>query len=212
LRQPGTIRRDRSRFRIGDVHAELRRRGVTLALLWEEYRGHHPDDGYGYSRFCDLYVEWRHGITATMRQTHAAGEKLFVDFAGDTMAVFDGLTGEVRAAKIFVAVMGASNYTFAQARFSEALPDWIGAHVDALAFLGGVPKALVCDNLKAGVTAASRYEPGINRTYRPTTAPPSCRRDHASRAIRPRSRRRFSSFSDGSWRGCAIGASSRSPS
>jgi transposase len=148
----------------GHVHAELRRRGVTLALLWEEYRGHHPD-GYGYSRFCDLYVEWRHGITATMRQTHAAGEKLFVDFAGDTMPVFDGLTGEVRSAKIFVAVMGASNYTFAQARFSEALPDWIGAHVDALAFLGGVPKALVCDNLKAGVTAASRYEPGVNRTY-----------------------------------------------
>jgi len=133
----------------GHVHAELRRRGVTLALLWEEYRGHHPD-GYGYSRFCDLYVEWRHGITATMRQTHAAGEKLFVDFAGDTMPVFDGLTGEVRAAKIFVAVMGASNYTFVQARFSEALPDWIGAHVDALSFLGGVPKALVCDNLKAG--------------------------------------------------------------
>ena len=134
----------------GHIHAELRRRGVTLALLWEEYRGHHPD-GYGYSRFCDLYVEWRHGVTATMRQTHAAGEKLFVDFAGDTVPVFDGLTGEVRAAKIFVAVLGASNYTFAQARFSEALPDWIGAHVDALSFLGGVPKALVCDNLKAGV-------------------------------------------------------------
>ena len=86
----------------GHVHAELRRRGVTLALLWEEYRGHHPDDGYGYSRFCDLYVEWRHGITATMRQTHAAGEKLFVDFAGDTVPVFDGLTGEVRAAKDYV--------------------------------------------------------------------------------------------------------------
>jgi transposase len=92
----------------GHVHAELRRRGVTLALLWEEYRGHHPD-GYGYSRFCDLYVEWRHGITATMRQTHTAGEKLFVDFAGDTVPVFDGLAGEVRATKIFVAVMGASN-------------------------------------------------------------------------------------------------------
>jgi transposase len=153
----------------GHIHAELRRRGVTLALLWEEYRGHHPD-GYGYSRFCDLYVEWRHGITATMRQTHAAGEKLFVDFAGDTVLVFDGLTGEVRAAKIFVAVMGASNYTFAQARFSEALPDWIGAHVDALTFLGGVPKALVCDNLKAGVTVVSRYEPGVNRTYQDLAA------------------------------------------
>ena len=77
------------------VHAELRRRGVTLALLWQEYRGQHPD-GYGYSRFCDLYGEWRRGVTATMRQTHVAGEKLFVDFAGDTMPVFDAITGEVR--------------------------------------------------------------------------------------------------------------------
>src|SRR6516162_4416432 len=153
----------------GHIHAELRRRGVTLALLWEEYRGNHPD-GYGYSRFCDLYVEWRHGITATMRQTHAAGEKLFVDFAGDTLPVFDALTGEVRAVKIFVAVLGASNYTYAEARWSEALPEWISAHVNTFAFLGGVPKAVVCDNLKAGVTTASRYEPGINRTYQDLAA------------------------------------------
>ncbi|MET4072625.1 hypothetical protein ABID58_007454, partial [Bradyrhizobium sp. S3.2.6] len=105
-------------------------------------------------------------------------------FAGDTVPVFDGLTGEVRAAKIFVAVMGASNYTFVQARFSEALPDWIGAHVDALTFLGGVPKALVCDNLKAGVTtrraATSRGSTGPTRISRPITAPPSCRRGRAS--------------------------------
>ena len=146
------------------VHAELRRRSVTLALLWQDYRRQHPD-GYGYSRFCDLYGEWRRGVTATMRQAHAAGEKLFVDFAGDTMPVFDAITGEVRDTKIFVAVLGASNYTYAEARFSEGLPDWIGAHVNALAFLGGVPKAIVCDNLKAGVTTASRYEPGVNRTY-----------------------------------------------
>ena len=107
---------------------------------------------------------------ATMRRTLRRGEKLFVDFTGDNVPVVDELTGEVRAAKIFVAVLGASNYTFAQARFSEALPDWIGAHVDALTFLGGVPKALVCDNLKAGVTAASRYEPGVNRTYQDLAA------------------------------------------
>ena len=151
------------------VHAELRRRGVTLALLWQDYRGQHPD-GYGYSRFCDLYGEWRRGVTATMRQTHVAGEKLFVDFAGDTMPVFDAITGEVRDTKIFVAVLGASNYTYAEARFSEGLPDWIGAHVNALAFLGGVPKAIVCDNLKAGVTTASRYEPGVNRTYQDLAA------------------------------------------
>ena len=115
------------------VHAELRRRSVTLALLWQDYRGQHPDDGYGYSRFCDLYGEWRRGVTATMRQTHVAGEKLFVDFAGDTMPVFDAITGEVRETKIFVAVLGASNYTYVEARFSEGLPDWIGAHVNALA-------------------------------------------------------------------------------
>ena len=151
------------------MHAELRRRGVTLMLLWEEYRAEHPD-GYGYSRFCDLYGEWRKGVTATMRQTHVAGEKLFVDFAGDTVPVIDGLTGEVRAAHVFVAVLGASNYTFAEARWSEGLADWIGAHVDALAFLGGVPKLIVCDNLKAGVTAACRYEPGINRTYQDMAA------------------------------------------
>ena len=92
------------------VHAELRRRGVTLVLLWEEYRAEHPD-GYGYSRFCGLYIAWRRGISATMRQTHVAGEKLFVDYAGDTVPVFDGATGEERQAHVFVAVLGASNYT-----------------------------------------------------------------------------------------------------
>jgi transposase len=145
------------------VHAELRRRGVTLLLLWEEYRAEQPG-GYGYSRFCDLYVAWRRGVSATMRQTHVAGEKLFVDNAGDTVPVFDAATGEERRAHVFVAVLGASNYTYAEARWSEGLADWIGAHVNALVFLGGAPKLLVCDNLRAGVTAACRYEPGINRS------------------------------------------------
>lgn len=146
------------------IHAELRRRGVTLMLLWEEYRAQHPD-GYGYSRFCDLYGEWRQRLSPTMRQTHVGGEKLFVDFAGDTVPVADPATGELRDAHVFVAVWGASNYTYAEARWTEGLADWIGLHVNALAFFGGVPKLLVCDNLKAGVTAACRYEPGINRTY-----------------------------------------------
>ena len=140
------------------------RRGVTLLLLWEEYRAEHPD-GYGYSRFCGLYIEWRRGVSATMRQTHVAGEKLCVDYAGDTVAVFDGASGEERRAHVFVAVLGASNYTYAEARWSEGLADWIGAHVNAFAFLGGAPKLFVCDNLRAGVTAACRDEPGINRTY-----------------------------------------------
>jgi transposase len=99
-----------------------------------------------------------------MRQTHVAGEKLFVDFAGDTVPVIDPMTGDARQAHVFVAALGASNYTYAEARWSEGLADWIGVHVNALVDVGGVPKAVVCDNLKAGVTKASRYEPGINRT------------------------------------------------
>jgi transposase len=147
-----------------DVHKELKRRAVTLLLLWEEYRAEHVD-GYGYSRFCDLYRDWCKTISPTMRQTHGAAERLFVDFAGDTVPVFDAALGVERRAHIFVAVLGASNYTYAQARWSEGLADWIGAHVNAFSVIGGVPKAVVCDNLKAGVTAACRYEPGINRTY-----------------------------------------------
>jgi transposase len=146
------------------IHRELKRRSVTLLLLWEEYRAQHPD-GYGYSRFCDFYGEWRETISPTMRQAHGPAEKLFVDFAGDTVPVFDAATGALRLAHIFVAVLGASNYTYAEARWSEGLADWIGLHVNALNAIGGVPKAVVCDNLKAGVTATCRYEPGINRTY-----------------------------------------------
>ena len=146
------------------LHEELKRRSVTLVLLWQEYRAEHPD-GYGYSRFCDLYGEWRRSVSATMRQTHAAGEKLFVDFAGDTVAVIDPLNGDLRPAHIFVAALGASNFTYAEGRWSEGLADWISAHVNTLAAIGGVPRAVVCDNLKAGVTKPSRYEPGINRSY-----------------------------------------------
>ena len=146
------------------IHTELRRPGVTLLLLWEEYRGGEPE-GYGYSRFCDLYREWRAGASPTMRQTHVAGERLFVDYAGQTVPIVDALTGAVRPAQVFVAALGASNYTYAEARWTQGLADWIGCHVNALAFIGGVTHQIVCDNLKAGVTAACRYEPGINRSY-----------------------------------------------
>src|SRR4029077_3591578 len=108
---------------------------------------------------------WRERISVTMRQTHVAGEKLFGDWAGGTTPVFDSTTGQERRAHIFVAALGASNYTYAEARWSEMLPDWIGAHVNALAAVGGGTQALVPDNLKAGITRPSRYEPGINRTY-----------------------------------------------
>ena len=146
------------------VQAELKRRGVTLQLLWQEYRDEHPD-GLSYSRYCNRYGAWKTQVSATMRQTHVAGEKLFVDWAGDTIPLVDPATGEERRARIFVAALGASNFTYAEARWTETLPDWIGAHVNAFAAIGGVPQALVPDNLKAGITKPSRYEPGINRTY-----------------------------------------------
>lgn len=146
------------------IHAELRRPGVTLLLLWEEYRAGQPE-GYGYSRFCDLYAAWRGRLSPTMRQAHPAGERLFVDYAGQTVPVLDAVTGEIRPAQIFVAALGASNFTYAEARWTQSLPDWIGCHVNALASFGGVARQIVCDNLKAGVTAACRYEPGISRTY-----------------------------------------------
>ena len=146
------------------VHEELKRRGVTLTILWEEHRAECAN-GHGYSRFCELFAEWRKRLSPTMRQTHLAGDKLFVDWAGDTVDIIDQMTGEVHAAHLFVAVLGASSYTYAEARWSERLPDWIGAHVNALDFLGGVPKAMVPDNLKTGITKPSRYEPGINKTY-----------------------------------------------
>ena len=143
---------------------ELKRRGVTLALLWQEYLAEYPA-GYSYTRFCELHRAWKKTVSATMRQTHRAGEKLFVDWAGDTIGVIDPATGEEHRARIFVAALGASNYTYAEARWTETLPDWIGAHVNAFATIGGVPLALVPDNLKAGITKPSRYEAGINRTY-----------------------------------------------
>jgi transposase len=146
------------------VHRELRRPDVTLALLWEEYRAGAPD-GFGYSWFCDLYRGWAGRLKPTMRQTHIAGEKLFVDFAGRTGEVVDGRTGEVIAVQIFVAVLGASSFTYAEATWSQKLPDWIAAHVRAFAYFGGAARQTVGDNLKAGITKACFYEPMVNRTY-----------------------------------------------
>ena len=147
------------------VHRDLRRKGVTLSLVWEEYRANHPGDGYGYSRFCELYRRWEGRLSPVMRQHHVAGERVFVDYAGQTVDVIDGATGQVRPAQIFVGVLGASSYTYAEATWTQSLPDWIGAHVRMLAFFGGVPEQLVSDNLKSGVTRACFYEPGVNRTY-----------------------------------------------
>lgn len=146
------------------VHRELRRKGVTLRLLWEEYRADNPE-GYGYSRFCELYTRWEGKLTPVMRQRHPAGERLFVDYAGATIDVIDPETGEVRAAQLFVATLGASNFTYTEATWSQALPDWISSHVRAFSFFGGVAAQVVPDNLKAGVTKACFYDPEVNRTY-----------------------------------------------
>ena len=146
------------------IHTEFKRPAVTLALLWQEYKQSNPG-GYQYSRFCELYRSWSGRIDLVMRQEHKAGEKLFVDYAGQTVDVVDGASGEVRAAQIFVAVLGASSYAFTEATWTQSLPDWIGSHVRAFCFFGGVVEILVPDNLKSGITKACRYEPDINPTY-----------------------------------------------
>jgi len=143
---------------------ELKRSGVNLMVLWEEYRESHPD-GYGYSRFCDLYREFERRLSPVMRQHHVAGDKVFVDYSGKKIAIVDPSTGEVRDAEIFVAVLGASNYTYAEATWTQTLPDWIGAHVRMFRFFDGVPRLVVPDNLKSGVHKASFYDPEINRSY-----------------------------------------------
>jgi len=147
-----------------DIHRELARKSVTLMLLWDEYKAQYPD-GYQYSYFADLYRTYAKKLDISMRQVHYAGEKLFVDYSGQTVPVIDKSTGEIHDCQIFVAVLGASNFTYAEATYTQGLPDWIGSHVRALQFIGGVPEILVPDNLLSGITKACRYEPGVNRTY-----------------------------------------------
>ena len=147
------------------IHREMRRKGVTLDLLWQEHKTEHPD-GYLYSSFCAHYRQWVGRLSVSMRQTHAPGEKLFVDYAGPTVPIVDPMTGEIRQAAIFVAVLGASNYAYCEATWSQSLPDWIGSHVRAFEHINGVPALLVPDNLKSGVTTACFYEPELNPTYR----------------------------------------------
>jgi transposase len=165
--RPATARRPEPDWVV--VHQELRRKGVTQMLLWQEYRSVHPD-GFEYSWFCDHYRVFRAAVDVVMRQTHRAGEKLFVDYAGQTVDVVERSTGEVRCAQIFVAVLGASNYTFAEATWLQALPDWIGSHVRAFQFFEGVSEIVVPDNLKSGVKHPHRYEPDLNPTYQELAA------------------------------------------
>jgi len=147
-----------------EVHRELTRKGVTLLLLWQEYKAAMPE-GFQYSWFCQAYRAWATKLDLVMRQHHRAGEKLCVDYAGQGVPVVNPHSGEGHEAAVFIAVLGASNYPYAEATWTQSLPDWIGAHVRTLAAIGGVPEVVVPDNLKAAVHRAHRYEPERNRTY-----------------------------------------------
>lgn len=148
------------------IHEELRsHRHLTLSLLWQEYKEDHVD-GYQYSRFCELYREWANKIDIAMRQEHRAGDKTYVDHAGPTVPVIDPESGELREASIFVAVLGASSYTYAEATWTRGLYDWIGSHIRAFEFFSGVSEAIVPDNWRTAVTKACWYEPDLNLTYR----------------------------------------------
>ena len=148
----------------GEIHRELRKKGVTRQLLWEEYRRGAPQ-GYHYSRFCERYRQWTKALLPVMRMPHKAGEKMFVDYAGMSVPYTDRQTGETRDAAVFVATLGASSLTYAEAQASQELTNWISGHVRAFEYFGGVTEAVVPDNTKTGVSSACFYEPEINPTY-----------------------------------------------
>jgi len=144
---------------------ELRKTGVTLRLLHHEYLEHNAVGAYGYTQFCAHYNGWKATQLLTMRQVHHAGDKLFVDYSGKKPCIIDVATGERIEVELFIAVLGASNYTYAEATRSQTVPDWVMSHVRALEYFHGVPAAIVPDQLKSGVTRSCRYEPGVQRTY-----------------------------------------------
>lgn len=146
------------------IHTEMRKKNVTLQLLWEEYKEQYPD-GYQSTQFYEHYKRWKRTISPWMRQNHKAGDKLFVDYAGQTVPIYSQETGEVYQAQIFVAVLGMSNYTYAEATWDQTLQNWIASHINAFKYFQGVPRLLVPDNLKSAVTKPNRYDPDINPTY-----------------------------------------------
>ena len=147
-----------------EIHQELRRKSVTLRLLWQEYRRNHPE-GYGYSRFCELYDRWAGTLDPVLRQVHRPGEKMFVDWAGQTIPICNSIDATVAPAFLFVAVLGASNKTYAEAFLNQKLGSWIAAHCHAYEFFGGVPRVTVPDNPKTAVIKACRYEPLLHASY-----------------------------------------------
>jgi len=152
------------------VHVELRRPHVTLMLLWLEHKEAFPE-AHSYSQFCELYRRWRRGVDVVMRQEHKAGEKLFVDFPGHRIPIYDERSGALAfEAELFVAVLGASSFLYAEAVRSQELLHWVSAHVHTFEALGGCPAIVVCDNLRSGVTRPHRYEPDVNATYQDMAA------------------------------------------
>lgn len=165
---PGADTRATPHYQVPDwpaLRQELTRKGMTKQLLWEEYSQQYPTRCYSYSQFCDLYRQWSERQKRSMRQVHMAGEKCFVDYCGQGVPLIDAATGEIRNAQVFVAVMGASNYTYVEATLSQSLPDWLGSHVRLLEYLGAIPAIIVPDNLKSGVSRACRYDPDLNPAY-----------------------------------------------
>lgn len=149
---------------MAELRKELQVKGVTLQLLWHEYKEKYPE-GYQYSQFCEHYRRWTKTLDLSLRQEYRAGEKTFIDFAGKRIAIVNRFTGQIAEAEIFVAVLGASNYTYAEAVESQNLPSWIGAHTRAFEYFGGVSALLIMDNLRSGVSKTCRYEPELNPTY-----------------------------------------------
>jgi transposase len=160
----GASRNDRPLPDAAKLHVELRRTGVTLQLLHLEYLESHPN-GYRYTKFCEVYRKWLQRRGPTMRQTHEVGDKLFVDYSGKKPHIVDRTTGELVEVELFVAVLGASNYTFVEATLTQRVHDFVSSHVRAMESLGGVPRLFVPDQLRSGVRAPCSYEPGIQRTY-----------------------------------------------
>jgi len=148
----------------GYIHQELKKRSVTLQLLWQEYKSVYPE-GYQSTQFCELYSRWKRRLSPSLYQVHRAGEKMFVDYAGHTIPIVNRYTGDIKQAEIFVAVLGASNYTYSEATRDQSMPNWIGSHTRAFEYFEGVPEVIVPDNLKSGVSKSCKYEPDINPTY-----------------------------------------------
>lgn len=146
------------------IHEELKKKSVTLQLLWQEYKAIHSD-GYQLSQFCAHYRSWKKKLNVSLRQTYKAGEKMFVDYAGQTVPIHDRITGKVKDAEVFISVLGASNYTYSEASWDQSLPNWINSHIHSFEYFGGVTEVTIPDNLKAGISKACRYEPDINPTY-----------------------------------------------